>query len=143
MNKNITIEIFVEKDIETVWKVWTGPEYIMQWAFASDDWECPHAENDVRVGGKCMTRMSAKDGSQSFDIHGVYTEVEIHQLLAYTMEDGRKVFVTFTETPNGVHIAETFEIENENSEELQQNGWLAILNNFKKVAEQQYSLRLF
>ena len=137
MNKNITIEILVEKDIETVWKVWTSPEYITQWAFASQDWECPHAENDVVVGGACMTRMSAKDGSRSFDIHGVYTEVEKNKLLAYTMEDGRKVFVTFTETENGVHIAETFEMENENSEELQRNGWLAILNNFKKVAEQQ------
>lgn len=135
MNKNITVEALIEKDIETVWKVWTAPECITKWAFASDDWECPYAENDVREGGKFLTRMSAKDGSSSFDLNGVYTEVESNKLLGYTMEGGRKVFVTFTETPNGVHIAETFEMENENSEELQRAGWQAILNNFKTLAE--------
>lgn len=135
MNKSITIEALVEKDIETVWKLWTTPEHIMQWAFASDDWECPYAENDVVVGGKFLTRMSAKDKSAGFDFTGVYTEVEINKLIAYTIEDGRKVFVTFTETQSGVHIAETFEMENENSEELQRAGWQAILNNFKALAE--------
>jgi hypothetical protein len=36
-------------------------------------------------------------------------------------------------------VSETFELENQNSEELQRGGWQAILDNFKQHAE---SLRL-
>ncbi len=139
MSKTITVEALVKKDIATVWESWTKPEHIMKWLFASDDWECPHAENDLRVGGKFLSRMSATDGSAGFDLTGVYTDVQDHVLIAYAMEDGRTVSVAFAAVPEedggGVHITETFEMENENSEELQRSGWQAILDNFKKYAE--------
>ena len=56
-------------------------------------------------------------------------------MIEYTMEDERKVSVKFETTPEGVQITETFDPENENSEELQRGGWQAILNNFKKYVE--------
>jgi uncharacterized protein YndB with AHSA1/START domain len=40
----------------------------------------------------------------------------------------------FAETPEGVRIVETFEPEQENTEELQRAGWQAILDNFKQYA---------
>jgi uncharacterized protein YndB with AHSA1/START domain len=135
MNKIITIEALVKNNIDKVWSAWNTPEDIKQWLHASDDWECPHAENDVTVGGKFLSRMAAKDGSTSFDFTGTYTEVVVPTSLAYTADDGRKVTVSFTETPDGVHISETFEMENTNSEEMQRGGWQAILNNFKAYAE--------
>jgi hypothetical protein len=45
------------------------------------------------------------------------------------------VKVEFEETPEGVKIVESFEPENENSEEMQRSGWQAILDNFKKYVE--------
>jgi len=131
----ITVETTVNAPIEKVWKVWNAPEHITKWATATDEWHTPRAENDLRVGGKFLSRMEAKDGSAGFDFVGTYDEVKQHQMIAYTMSDGRKVKVTFTGTGKSVKIVETFEAETENSLELQREGWQTILNNFKKHAE--------
>jgi uncharacterized protein YndB with AHSA1/START domain len=133
--KTITIETIVNAPIEKVWQYWNEPEHITKWAFASDDWEAPHAENDLKVGGTFKTVMSAKDKSQSFDFGGTYTAVNNHELIEYEIGDGRKVSTTFSPTSEGVKITQTFEIEGQNSEELQRNGWQAILDNFKKHTE--------
>ena len=133
--KSITVEAIVHADVEKVWDMWTVPIHIQNWNHASDDWECPHAENDVKVGGKFLFTMSAKDKSESFDFNGIYTEVTPHKSIAYTIEGGRTVTVLFEEVEGGVRVVETFEMENENSEELQRNGWESILYNFKKYVE--------
>lgn len=69
----ITVGTVVNAPIATVWDCWNAPEHIPGWAFASDDWEAPRAENDLRVGGTFVTRMQAKDGSAGFDFGGTYT----------------------------------------------------------------------
>lgn len=135
MNKTITVEVVVNTDMDKVWKAWTLPEHIVNWMHASDDWECPKAENDLRVGGKFSSIFAAKDKSQSFDLNGVYTAVDLHTRIAYTMEGGRKIEVTFSLVEGGVKIVENFEMENENPEEMQRAGWQAILENFKKYTE--------
>ena len=131
----ITIEAFVNAPLNTVWESWTAPQHIIHWNFASDDWYAPKAENDLRPGGTFSSRMEAKDGSFGFDFEGVYDEVETNKLIAYTLGDGRTVKIKFTYTGNETHIAETFEAETVNSEELQRDGWQAILDNFKKYTE--------
>ena len=79
--------------------------------------------------------MAAKDGSFGFDFGGTYDEVVENQRIAYTLEDDRKVDITFQTRNGGTHITETFEAENTNSHELQRGGWQSILDNFKKYAE--------
>lgn len=136
MNKNpITIQTIINAPISKVWECWNKPEHITQWAFASDDWEAPAAENDLRTGGKFKTVMAAKDKSTSFDFTGTYSSVKEHESIEYDMTDGRHVKVEFTEVPEGTKIVETFDPENENTEELQRRGWQAILNNFKNYTE--------
>jgi uncharacterized protein YndB with AHSA1/START domain len=135
MNKNpITIETVVNAPIEKVWEYWNKPEHIVHWAFASDDWEAPAAENDLRVGGTFKTTMAAKDKSTSFDFAGVYSAVKENELIEYDFGD-RHAKVEFTILPEGVKITQTFDPENENSEEKQRSGWQAILDNFKKYVE--------
>jgi uncharacterized protein YndB with AHSA1/START domain len=137
MNKNkITIEATIHADMGTVWNIWTAPEHIIHWNFASPDWQCPSASNDLRVGGKYSARMEAKDGSFGFDFEAMYDEVIPHQKITYTMTDGRRATTTFETHGNNVKVTTTFEAENENSLELQQQGWQAILNNFARYAEQ-------
>lgn len=131
----ITIETIVIAPIEKVWAFWTKPEHITQWNNASDDWHTTRAENDLRIGGKFLSRMEAKDGSFGFDFEGIYTEVITNKKISYTILDDRKVTITFLQTENGLQITESFEAENENSLELQKLGWQAILNNFKKYVE--------
>ncbi len=131
----ITIQALVNAPIEKVWQFWNEPQHIMNWAFASEDWETPAAQNDLQVGGKFVTTMAAKDKSASFDFNGVYTKVDNHETIEYTMDDGRKVSVKFKIVSDGVQVTETFDPENENSEEMQRAGWQAILNNFKKYVE--------
>ena len=132
----ITIHTIVHTDARKVWSLWTSPEAIQQWNHASDDWECPSAENDVVVGGKFSIRMAAKDGSTSFDFRGVYTEVVPLERLAYTMSDGRKVLVMFEKlSDTETKIVETFDPEMLNSPEMQRAGWQAILDTFRSYVE--------
>lgn len=131
----ITIETVIKAPMPKVWAHWNKPEHIIGWAFASDDWEAPASENDLRMGGKFKTVMAAKDKSQSFDFTGVYTEIKEHKLIEYDMDDGRHVKIEFKQLPEGIKVIETFEPEHENPEEMQRSGWQAILNNFKKYTE--------
>lgn len=136
----ITVEATVNAPVEKVWTIWTSPEHITQWCAASPDWYAPRAENDVREGGKFLTRMEARDGSMGFDFNGEYTKVEQHKELEYKIADGRKVSVLFTADGNATHVKESFEAEDTHSEEMQRSGWQAILDNFKKYAESQGKL---
>ena len=131
----ITVEATVKAPVEKVWKFWNEPEHIKQWAFASNDWHAPHVENDLRTDGKFSTTMAAKDGSFSFDFGGVYTKVDLHKVIEYTIGDGRKVNIAFGSKGNETKITETFEAEDTNSLEMQRGGWQAILDNFKKHTE--------
>jgi uncharacterized protein YndB with AHSA1/START domain len=135
MQTTITIDATVNAPVEKVWKFWTGTGHITKWNSASDDWHSPYAENDLKAGGKFLSRMEAKDGSFGFDFGGIYDEVKTHELIAYTLGDGRKVKVTFSSEGNVTKIVESFEAESTNSVEIQRMGWQSILNNFKKYTE--------
>ncbi len=134
-NTKITVENVIKAPVEKVWDFWTSPKHIVKWNSASDDWHTPKSENDLRVGGKFLSRMEAKDGSMGFDFGGTYTEVKNHQLINYTMEDGREVSTSFESRGNETNVVTVFDAESVNSVELQKGGWQAILDNFKKYTE--------
>jgi hypothetical protein len=75
--------------------------------------------------------MAAKDGSFSFDFGGTHDIVLTHQQISYALDDNRKVSIYFTVEAGAVKVVENFEPETENTIELHQLGWQAILNNFK------------
>ena len=135
-SNQITVKANINASVEKVWTFWTEPTHITKWNTASDDWHTPHAENDLRVGGKFLSRMEAKDGSFGFDFGGIYDEVLLHKVIAYTLGDGRKVNITFQGQENETEVIVTFDAETENPIEFQQQGWQAILDSFKKYAEQ-------
>ncbi len=134
-NDVLTIESLVAAPISVTWRCWTEPAHITRWNFASDDWCCPSAENDLTPGGRYRARMEAKDGSFGFDFEAIYDEVSDLETLTYTMTDGRRV-KTFFEPQNGsTKVTTTFDAEKENSVDMQRQGWQAILNNFKRYVE--------
>lgn len=133
----ITVETIVNVPVEKAWKCWTTPEDIVQWNHASDEWHCPKAVNDLRVGGTFSYIMAAKDGSFSFDFNGTYTKVVPNEQIDYVIEGGRTVSIIFAEQGDNTRVVETFESETQNPVELQQQGWQSIVDNFKKHAEAQ------
>lgn len=132
----ITIEAIVSADKQKAWDYYTQPEHITKWNFASDDWQCPTASNDMMVGGTYAARMEAKDGSFGFDFEGIYLQMEEGKNFIYRLADGRQVSVRFESLAVETKVTVTFDAETENSIELQKNGWQAILNNYKKYTEE-------
>lgn len=133
----ITVHTTVNAPIEKVWEKWITPDDIINWNNASDEWHTTKAEIDLKAGGKFLSRMEAKDGSAGFDFWGTFDNIMMHELIEYTMGDGRKVTVIFTQDNGNTVVTETFEAESENSVELQKNGWQSIMDNFRKYTESQ------
>ncbi|WP_417855265.1 SRPBCC domain-containing protein [Xanthomarina gelatinilytica] len=77
--KTITINTLVKSHAENVWNAYTEPKHIVNWNFASNDWQCPKVENNLKVGGTYFARMEAKDGSFGFDFKAVYDEIILHK----------------------------------------------------------------
>ena len=135
MKKRIIVEAIISASLEKVWDAWTKPENIIKWNFASDDWQCPKASNDLSIGGKYFARMEAKNGSFGFDFVAIYKEIELRKKLVYIMEDGRISETNFTNIEGKTKVITSFDSEEENSDDMQREGWQSILNNFKKYVE--------
>lgn len=131
----ITVKTVVAAPLARVWEAWTTPADIVLWNFASQDWCCPSAEVDLRVGGAWKARMEAKDGSFGFDFEANISALEPCSLLQYSLGDDRLVDVRFSSTEDGILVEESFDAEDENSAEMQRAGWQAILDNFRKHVE--------
>jgi uncharacterized protein YndB with AHSA1/START domain len=131
----ITIQAIIKVPRDKVWNYYTEPEHIVNWNQASEDWHTTRAENDLRVGGKFVSRMEAKNKSAGFDFEGIYDVVKPNEYIEYTMPDGRKVEVEFSVKSDNTLVKIIFDPENSNSLERQKQGWQAILNNFKKYVE--------
>ncbi|WP_240337056.1 SRPBCC domain-containing protein [Rufibacter psychrotolerans] len=107
---------------DKVWDFYTKPEYITNWNFATEDWQCPKAENDLRVGGKYYAKMEAKDGNFGFDFEAVYDKVIDQKSLTYTMTDGRQSTNEFEDLGGSTKVTTTFDAEGEHDAEMQRTG---------------------
>lgn len=132
----IKINMTILAPVEKVWDYFNTPQHIIQWNFAHESWECPHSENDLRIGGKFKNRMEAKDKSFGFDFEGVYDDIIPYEKIKYHLEDGRKVDITFEKVDaNTTRITEIFDPEQQNPLDMQRDGWYAILDHFRKYVE--------
>lgn len=134
-SQQITIHAIIDAPVERVWQAHTTPAEIMAWNFASDDWCCPSAQVDLRVGGAYAARMQARDGSMGFDLEAVFDEVATGRALEMTMTDGRRVRTTFEACQSGTKVTTVFDAESQHPIAMQREGWQAILNNFKAHVE--------
>ena len=136
MQQKITVEATINADIKKTWDYYTLPEHITKWNFADPSWHCPSASNDMKIGGKYLARMEAKDGSFGFDFEAYYTEFNLGNSFTYEFGD-RVCTIEMAELEtNQTAIKITFEPETENPIDLQQQGWQLILNNFKSYTEE-------
>lgn len=136
MLNKITVEATINADLKKTWDYYTLPEHITKWNFADPSWHCPSASNDLKIGGKYLARMEAKDGSFGFDFEAYYTEINLGKSFTYEF-GGRICTIEMTELKsNQTAIKITFDPETENPIEMQQQGWQLILNNFKSYTEE-------
>ncbi|RNL94479.1 activator of HSP90 ATPase [Sinomicrobium pectinilyticum] len=133
--EQITVKSIVQSPVAQVWELWTKPEHITKWNFASEDWHCPSAENDLKVGGKLKSRMEAKDGSFGFDFEATYNQIVDYKKIVYTIADSRKVTTDFRDLDGSTEVITIFDAETTNPIEMQREGWQAILDNFKTYTE--------
>ena len=133
--QQIVVTAVVDAPQDVAWTVFTSPEHITQWNFASPDWCCPSADLDLRTGGSYTARMEARDGSMGFDFAGTYDEVEAPRVAALRLEDGRVARTEFSESDGKTTVQTTFDAEDANPAEMQRAGWQAILDNYKAHAE--------
>jgi uncharacterized protein YndB with AHSA1/START domain len=131
----ITVEASIKAPVEKVWQLFTEAQHIVHWNKASDDWHTSFAENDLKPGGRFMSRMEARDGSVAFDFSGTYDLVEQLKQIGYVMDDDRKAHLQFVTDGKNTIVTVTFEVEQTNSEEMQRTGWQAIMDNFGKYVE--------
>lgn len=131
----VTVSAIIDAPMNRVWECWTRGGHIEKWNFASPDWHCPVATNDLTIGGEFHYTMAARDGSMSFDFWGTYQDIVVERSISIVIGDGRKLTVTFEEGEKGVLVTEVFEPEKMNPIERQQAGWQMILDNFKNYVE--------
>jgi uncharacterized protein YndB with AHSA1/START domain len=132
--EKITVQAIVNALKDKVWDYYTNPGHITQWNFADHSWHCPHAENDMRIGGRYCARMEARDGSFGFDFEATYTHIDNGDQFTYEF-GGREATVSFRTVDQSTKVTVVFDPETENPIEMQKNGWQSILNNFKNYTE--------
>lgn len=131
----ITITALVAADPASAWAIFTSPEAITKWNQASPDWHCPSADVDLRVGGRHVARMEARDGSFGFDFGGTYEEIDPPHAVAMRLDDGRLSRTTFVAEDGATRVTTTFDPETNNPIEMQRDGWQAILDSFAAHVE--------
>jgi uncharacterized protein YndB with AHSA1/START domain len=131
----ITVAVSVHASPERAWAAFTDPAAVTQWNFASADWHCPRARNDLRAGGAFSYRMEARDGSFGFDLEGTFRELSPPTHLRYSLGEDREVVVQFTPEGDATRVTQTFTPEGTHTLEQQREGWQAILDNYKRHVE--------
>lgn len=71
--RDLTLELTLDAARDKAWRCWTEADLLKRW-FAPKPCTTPHAELDVRVGGKALVVMCSPDGEQ-MENPGVYLEV--------------------------------------------------------------------
>ena len=84
--KQINVSRTFDASVQEVWRLWTEPEYIMQW-WGPDKFTCPLANIGFREGGTSLVAMKALPelGGQLFYNTWTYTKIIPHQRIEFIM----------------------------------------------------------
>jgi uncharacterized protein YndB with AHSA1/START domain len=81
-DRELVLTRLIDAPREKVYRAWTDPALLKQW-FAPEPLTTPHAELDVRPGGKNTIVMRSSEGND-MPCSGVYLEVVPNQRLVFT-----------------------------------------------------------
>jgi uncharacterized protein YndB with AHSA1/START domain len=80
----IRIERTFRAPTPAVFEAWTSVEVLRRWWHAEPDWQTPHAELDLRVGGAIRITMRDPHQGQDHGGAGQFTEIDPPRRLAFT-----------------------------------------------------------
>lgn len=80
----IRIERTFRARAQDVFDAWTSVEVLRRWWHAEHDWETPHAELDLRVGGAIRITMRDPYRDENHGGGGEFTEIDPPRRLAFT-----------------------------------------------------------
>jgi uncharacterized protein YndB with AHSA1/START domain len=138
-NQPISVSTTVDVPRSETWHYYTEAEHVINWNFASEDWHCPAARNDLREGGTFAITMASKDGNMEVELEGTYEEIKPEQHIAYTLENGNKVTVDFKDQDDGTRVDIRFEPDPDEDHDSQRDQWEGILGNFRQYAERMHT----
>jgi uncharacterized protein YndB with AHSA1/START domain len=131
---------------ERVFQAWTKAEHLQRWFFPSVNGEAvPHAEVDLRVGGRYRITMHAPDGDITAMVGGTYHEVHPPEKLVFSwaweapQPDGAETLVTVElhDVQGGTEIIITHErFPAQTGEEEHTIGWNCALERFVLLIEE-------
>lgn len=143
MRDSIVIERDLNAPIERVFNALITPEDLVKWHHAGDGWKTPYAEVDAKVGGRMKIGYSNADGTQSFDLGAVISEINAPTRFAYYLQleeiinnDNRLVTYDLTEKDGVTHLRVEFDIEHLNDKELQRTGWSQHYDHLEKLLKE-------
>lgn len=131
----IRVKSRVKVSLSRAWKLWTASEHLAHWNIPSQEWRTIPRENNLQPGGKFNFRMEPRDGRGGFDFEGTYDEVVPPKRIAYTLSDGRKAIISFTENGGVTEIMETFDADAREPVALQRDFCKAVHGHFRSYAE--------
>jgi uncharacterized protein YndB with AHSA1/START domain len=80
----VRIERTFQAPASEVFDAWTSVEMLKRWWHAERDWETPHAEVDLRIGGIIRLTMRNPAKGDQYGGGGQFTVIEPHRRLAFT-----------------------------------------------------------
>ncbi len=81
-HRDLTLTRLIDVPRAKLWRCWTEPELLKQW-FTPPPFTVPHAEMDVRPGGRSRITTYGPDG-QDMPTSGTYLEVVKNEKLVFT-----------------------------------------------------------
>ena len=122
-NDTILITRVIDAPIARVYQAFLAPEDLVHWSHAGGGWVTPYARVDAKPGGEFHIGYSSGDGKQTFDFTGTYDELIPNEKIVYTIIDGRRVWIAFSDEDGKTRVDLTLTLETENTAELQRKGW--------------------
>lgn len=129
---------------DRVFDAWTNPDVLRRWWRASESWETPLAEVDVREGGSYRLSMKTDEG-EIHTVFGEYREVTPPERLAFTWswEEGpgpamggsenTLVVVEFEEDGDGTLVKLTHSgFASEELKGMHTQGWEGVLDTLER-----------
>jgi uncharacterized protein YndB with AHSA1/START domain len=136
----LKIERTYQAPAEAVFNAWTNEEVMRRWFRGERAWQTPHAEVDLRLGGK--VRVVMRDPVEEADHGGGdhYTEIDPPHRLAFTWtwdrDEGNETLIEldFEESDGATKVTLTHSgLRDQESVTSHEGGWSTCLENLAEV----------
>jgi uncharacterized protein YndB with AHSA1/START domain len=122
-----------------VFDAWTSPEVMRRWFHVAPDWDTPHAEVDLRVGGRVSVVMRRPDGTEA-GARGEYTLIDRpHRLVMRWAFDedpsnDQLIELSFSESEGSTTVLMLNSgISTDARRDAQDRGWRGCLDELERV----------